>query len=342
MIAEFALTPSVFDETAHADKDAWLDQLNELKAGMFPRTAPSAVLISDLADGAWTSMAELKVKAVTDHRMRLKVQALFTHIKAQLVRRKRMAPTGDITKEAWWAREAIRSADQVEGIDQIIGSVDCPGLVPEHPGRISPIHNVTAEVFWSNVASVWAPLVDTAGQVNSVRKILAHAEFVWLVSPYVRGLAADETPFACELLRRLFSRRPGSQLRQVQVHIEGPDRTSRHASEYPRLLANIRANAAYELERSIPRGQSVQLVIWEKLLERVLLAGDYITRSSGESQKPRWCVHMGHVARAADRTATERHDWNLVSDDRRGALYTRYENTAAPNFVTSLEVHGIR
>ena len=39
MLAEFALTPSVFDEEAHADKDTWREQLRELGTNMFPRVA---------------------------------------------------------------------------------------------------------------------------------------------------------------------------------------------------------------------------------------------------------------------------------------------------------------
>jgi hypothetical protein len=30
MLAEFAFTPSIFDETAHADSEAWREQLREL------------------------------------------------------------------------------------------------------------------------------------------------------------------------------------------------------------------------------------------------------------------------------------------------------------------------
>ena len=95
--------------------------------------------------------------------------------------------------------------------------------------RVRPLGDVATKGFWDRVGSVWVLLVDTRGQVDSVRKVLAHAEFVWLFSPYVRGRSDDELPFACELLRLLFARQSGDPLREVQVHIEGPDRTRRQS-----------------------------------------------------------------------------------------------------------------
>ena len=45
MLTEFAFTPSIFDEDAHDDKEAWRDQLKELGRNMFPRVSAWPVVV---------------------------------------------------------------------------------------------------------------------------------------------------------------------------------------------------------------------------------------------------------------------------------------------------------
>jgi hypothetical protein len=74
MLAEFALTPSIFDEEAQDNTDEWLDDLRELGAGMFPRVSASPVMVSNLYDGSWRAIAHQMAQAVTDHRTRDRAQ----------------------------------------------------------------------------------------------------------------------------------------------------------------------------------------------------------------------------------------------------------------------------
>ena len=46
MLTEFALTPSIFDETMHPAADDWQEQLRELGTNMFPKVAASPVMMS--------------------------------------------------------------------------------------------------------------------------------------------------------------------------------------------------------------------------------------------------------------------------------------------------------
>src|SRR5581483_11633672 len=101
MIAEFALTPSLFDPAAHDDRAGWLEQLTELKSGMFPPTAVSPVLVSDLA-GGWRAWVEHLVKNINkeDQRVRVRVQDLLTKASGRLVRRAKRT-NGELTDENW-------------------------------------------------------------------------------------------------------------------------------------------------------------------------------------------------------------------------------------------------
>ena len=46
MLAEFSFTPSIFDESAHEDREAWREQLLRLGLNMFPQTGACAVMVS--------------------------------------------------------------------------------------------------------------------------------------------------------------------------------------------------------------------------------------------------------------------------------------------------------
>src|SRR5687767_10805274 len=87
MLAEFALTPSVFDEQAHADGETWRDQLRKLGNGMFPDTGAWPVMVSNLYDGSWHHLAVKTAKAITDHRARRLCEDLLENAAKTLVRR---------------------------------------------------------------------------------------------------------------------------------------------------------------------------------------------------------------------------------------------------------------
>jgi hypothetical protein len=87
MLAELAFTPSVFDESVHEDKEAWRNQLRELGSSMYPRTSPSAVMVTDLYSGSWTVAVTAIVKSIKDSASRFLCEGLLKKFKDTTVRR---------------------------------------------------------------------------------------------------------------------------------------------------------------------------------------------------------------------------------------------------------------
>src|SRR5208283_1537762 len=108
MLAEFAFTPSIFDESVHPDRDVWIEQIRELGSTLFPRTAAWPVMISNLYSGSWYHTALAIVKAINDPRVRVLCENILKNAASSLVLRPALGDwPGD--DSVVWGREAIAS-----------------------------------------------------------------------------------------------------------------------------------------------------------------------------------------------------------------------------------------
>jgi hypothetical protein len=228
MLAEFALTPSIFDETAQSDRDAWRDQLRELGLNMFPKTAAWPVMISNLYGGSWQSVALAVVRAINDAKARLLCQNLLENAAKTLVYR---PAHGDWPGEdaVTWGREAIGS-NQGEPIERILACKPAYEVLSQECRFIRCIDEVQDSGFWRDVSSSWSQTMRIADQIRAVRKLCLHSEFLCLVTPHIYGGSDDETDFTLALVRSALQRPSDYLATEIEIHTEAPGNTA--SSDY--------------------------------------------------------------------------------------------------------------
>lgn len=309
MLAEFALTPHLFDEASQQDNPGWRDQLAELARTLFPRNAPLPVIIADLQAGSWSRFSGLTIGRIRDQNVRFDVQKLLERLVDVSVRRP--ACGGNCGRsEMAWGHEAVQSAGQSE-IDRIVVSDAChPAIATDHP-RVHPLAHVSTDGFWQGVPHSGHVPRELQEQLRVLRPILHHAEFIWFASPYIEGTTTDDTIFGEELLRAAYGRPFAFPPPTVELHTKAPDSQS---SEYPRLMAAQRKTLTERIGRVLRTSQQVTVRFHAEWLERVLIAGKMAERTSSPPiPSPRWGVSMTHVWRPIDRGSAGFNEWKLLN-----------------------------
>ena len=322
MLAEFAFTPSIFDEAVHADRETWRDQLHDLGSYMFPKTAAWPVMISNLYGGSWHNTALAMVKAIQDSRARILCQNILQNAAMTLVHRPAL---GDWPGEEAiaWGRETITSHG-TEPIERIIACKPAHEVLSQECRFIRSIDEVHDAGFWNGISSQWPQAFKIVDQVQSLRKLCVHSEFLCLITPYIKGGGDDETDFALALIKSTLQRPSEFHRPEIEIHTQGPDNPS--SSDFPQRLNNVVQNVSGSIRSALAAGQKVRLVLWPRLLDRYLIAGVYTETSDGKrARSPRWGVAMQHIARRADDRETKPPtSWSLLPKNQLGAEFQRY------------------
>lgn len=324
MLTEFAFTPSIFDEDAHEDKEAWRDQLKELGRNMFPRVTAWPVVVSDLYAGSWSQVVDQTVKGIKDQRARMLCEGLFQNMRKVLVSRPACSdwPDEDIS----WGREAIAS-NNTESIDRIVSNTATRAVLSPEFEQIRSLDEVEDGGFWRGIASDAAPKMVIADQVQLLRKLCLHSEWIALINPHT---STNETDFALELLRNAFSRPTGFASVAIELHTQEPQNFSDEADREARIR-NVTLNVARQVRTRLKASQSVSLYFWPRILERRIIAGAYTLDSDGIQQKsPRWGVSMNHVARGSDPNADPT-NWSLLRREELDTWFRKYVQEDAAN-----------
>ncbi len=295
MLTEFAFTPSIFDEDAHDDKEAWRDQLKELGRNMFPRVSAWPVIVSDLYDGSWSQTATDVVNSIKDHKAKELCERILKNMRKVLVKR---PVCGDWpVEELAWAREAVAS-HSMEAIERIVADSRTKTDVRQEFTMIRSLAEVEERGFWRGIVSDASPRMIIKDQVKLLKKIWMHSEWVALINPYCCG---SEQDFALELIQCTFGRLPTFGIPLFEIHGQG-DKTA--------------VNIVSQIRSRLSPGQIVKIYNWPKLLDRLVLAGTFSFESDGTKKKHvRWGVSMSHVAHgnAPNAPPTE---WKLLRDER--------------------------
>ncbi len=324
MLTEFAFTPSVFDEDAHEDKDAWQDQLRELRAAMFPRTSAWPVIVSNLFAGSWASHIEPYVDQIQDHRAKKACRELMTGIHKMLVVRPDCGdwPNDD---DAQWCREAIATGAS-EPIERIVSSTATKASAEDEFTIVRCLDEVTESGFWRGIESGASPRMVIAEQVDLLRKLCLHSQWVALVNPYGFG---NEQDFAIELLTLALNRDPSFGAVHFELHSQQPDVTD--ANERAIRQQNVTGNMVGKIQPLLTGTNSVALYFWPKLLDRIIVAGNYTRESNGTQRKAvRWGVSMSHVAHGNDPAAAPT-EWKLLPRERLNYWFMKYVDDNVTN-----------
>lgn len=337
MIGEFAFTPSVFDEEANPDAESWREQLRELGNAMFPKTAAWPVMVANLYDGSWQSIAMTMVEAVKESRSRILCEGILKNISSTLVRRPISVENWPVDNTAW-GREAIAS-HAIEPIDRIVSCRAVQDTLTAEGHAVRCISEVQGEGFWRDISSQWDQPLTIPSQIQAIRKLTMHAEFLCLVTPHIRGTGDDETEFTLEMIRSALRRPTGFMSVDIEVHSEGPDNPT--SADFQQRLKKALGNTTTSLLSALRPAQSIRLILWPKLLDRYLIAGVYTSASGGARMRsPRWGLSMQHIARRVDLWDPKPPTfWSLMTRGQLGDVFNRYctgnpVNPMVDTFVT--------
>jgi hypothetical protein len=305
MLSEFAFTPAIFNQDIHDDKESWRDQLRELISTMFPRTSAWPVLVSDLYAGSWSSNIVPHIQAIQDHQAKKYCQDFLTQIKKMLVVRPECKnwPEDD---DVMWCQEAVASND-LEPIDRIISVSATKDSWPQEFSSIRTIEEVKDAGFWRGIDSDASPRMIIDEQINLLRKLCLHSQWIALINPYGMG---NEQEFSMKLLDFVIDRNKKFGPIHFELHAQAPDVTD--PTEKQKRQDNVSKNIAQKVLRKLTPGNSIELYFWPRLLDRIILAGNYREIASGARRKsPRWGVSMSHVAHRSDPDAQPT-EWKLL------------------------------
>ena len=227
MMAEFAITPEVLDPNPHPDREQWLECIRSLVSEMFPRTAASAVMVSNLHAGSWEHEAKRIVDGLTDPRTRVPnhpslghVCSLFDKLRDVLVMRPGHSdyPEG----ETEWCREAVASHATLP-IERILCTRQACGLLATECSNLRGLDEVTGGGFWSGISSQAYPKKILSDQVSLLRKLCVHSSFLCIVNPYVFGGDSGELDFVESVIRSALNRPPGFESAEYEIHTRAPE-----------------------------------------------------------------------------------------------------------------------
>ncbi|MBL8889752.1 MAG: hypothetical protein JNL67_07215 [Planctomycetaceae bacterium] len=321
MLHEFAFTPAIFDEESHVDKEAWGEQLRELTAAIFPRTSVWPVVISDLYTGSWSSHIVPYVENIADHRARKFCQGLLTNMQRMLVVRPNCGewPNDD---DAAWCREAV-ATHAVEPIDRIVTVRKTKNSTADDFSIVRCIDEVEDGGFWRDINSDASPRMVVSEQVQLLRKLCLHSEWVALINPYC---TSSEMEFTVQLIDLAMRRNTEFGKLTIEIHANEPD--DRDSVERARKQQNVTYDMVRRITPKVTTGNTVELYFWPKLLDRIIVAGNYTKQSGGIKRKsPRWGVSMSHIAHGNEPNAAPT-EWKLL---RRDALDRWFRQFIAEN-----------
>jgi len=318
MLTEFAFTPSIFDEDAHSDKEAWRDQLKELGRNMFPRVSAWPVLVSDLYAGSWSQIAEQTVKAIKDQRARILCEGILKNMLKTLVTRPACGDWPD--EDVAWGREAIAS-HHIEPIERIVTNSSTKTIVLEEFRLIRSLDEVEDGGFWRGIVSDASPRMIITEQIDLLKKLWMHSEWIALINPFSCG---SEQEFALALITVALGRDTCFGTPKFELH-----------SQDDKKWVNIEA----QIRDRLSHGQTVSIHHWPKLLDRMVIAGTFSLESDGTKLKnARWGVSMSHVAHGTEPNAPLT-EWKLLRPEPLDYWFRKYVKEDAadkptPNSVT--------
>ncbi len=323
MLSEFAFTPAIFDEAAHDDKVAWCDQLRELTSAMFPRTSVWPVVVSDLYSGSWSSHVLPYIEKIHDHRAKKYCQGLLTNMQRMLVVRH---DCGDWPSEddAAWCREAI-ATHAIEPIDRIVSVRTTKDSSSDDFAIVRCIDEVEDGGFWRDINSDASPRMVIAEQVQLLRKLCLHSEWVALINPYGFGMEQD---FTVQLVALAMRRSTKFGKLHLELHVKEPEESD--LQERSRKQQNVTGNMFRLIQPKVTAGNSVEFYFWPRLLDRIVIAGNYVKQSDGNLRKsPRWGVSMSHVAHGTEPDAVPT-EWKLLRRDALDRWFRGFVSENAP------------
>jgi hypothetical protein len=197
---------------------------------------------------------------------------------------------------------------------------------PDKP-RVGSLSSIFAPGYWDEVQPHASPEMNIARQVDALRSIAVYSDVVHFLNPYIGGGDGRkrEIDFAIALLQAVY-RRPTTFAPNPSfvLHTLGIKDNPTTADGARRLAGRARGICEV-IAPQLPRGRTAQLILWPEFLERHVIGCERVEGGDGAfRERPRWGVHLGHVARTGDSSDMEETRWRLLDAGELGRLFERY------------------
>ncbi len=310
MYTEIAFTPQIFDEECNPDHERWREGLREFGREIAPRNAAEPIIISDLYGGSSLQVAAETIRAIRDHKAKDLAQRCIS------VMRQRLSVVRPVVGE-WpqsepdWLDECKLSHAQLALGKVLISDSHSQDNLHSMPSWsiYDPADDQSG--FWNGIQIQSQVNMNLDDQVNLLRPICVHADYIAIKSPQIRGGSDDETVFAARIIQSALNRPFGyPDIKMIEFHLDGKHNPN-HDNSINNIIQVVRQNVGRERN-----GLEIQFYFWPHYTDRELVAG--IFKQGIKSL--RWGISMNHIARPRDATGIYDLEYNCPKEiDRCGS-----------------------
>lgn len=256
LLAEYAITPDVFDVTCHSSEEVCGLHLQSLKELLVDDG-----LLRDLRDGAWGTLI-----LETERPWHRRAKELLKKLGSQ----KRLVPSKPARKQmpstdAEWCEEALASHVAVP----LVGIVATDGIAAAHRGNVlvSSVARLPGTPWWQARGSSHRLPRTLAAYQPALELVLRHANSLLLVDPYIDPSDAHQYS---DLLRLLGALKQRSSKPLVEIHRAswyGPGNDKR-----PAVGAVVAAVQPMLAATARETGMSFEVFLWDEIHDRYLIS----------------------------------------------------------------------
>jgi hypothetical protein len=292
LIAEYALTPDVFDVTSYSTEEVCGLHLQTLKEVLLQEG-----LVRDLRDGEW-----MKHLGESDRLWHRRGKELLRKLRTQ----KRLVPARAALASApatdgEWCNEAIMS----HGHLPLAGIVATDAVAAPHVGTpiVCSVSRLTSASWWTSRSPSVRLGRTFADYERALDLVLGHANSLILVDPFIDPTDVHQYSDVLRLLERLQSRsiKPLVEIHRAAWYGSGNDKRPRVEDVVAALTPGLSATAR-------TAGISIDVFLWDDIHDRYLitdLVGISLPNGFGTTRKPRAVTTWTRLGRA-DRDSVQR------------------------------------
>ena len=254
LIADYAITPDVFDVTSYSGEEVCGLQLGRIKDAMMDEG-----LVRDLRAGEWR---RLFVDSARPWHRRAKEIVKKLARDGRLIRFASEGPPPNSDRD--WCAEALASYTRAPMTGGVIATASVKASYPEEP-VVERIDSLETAPWWRARGSSVRPERSLDAYRRHLKLILSHARSLQFVDPYLDPERDHYRSFA-DLLAGA-GNRPAPPL--IEIHRKCPDDHDRMAQNLNHIEAVFHRELAQHLRAT---GLSVEVFVWDDFHDRYLIS----------------------------------------------------------------------
>ncbi len=300
MYTEIAFTPHIFDEDCNTDNEKWYLGIYNLGQGLLPKTAAEPIILSDIYGGSCLNEAVANISRIKDHRVRVLAQSCAQKMSKLSVIRPSESDWPQSEQD--WLGECENSFVNFPMGRVLISNSHHQHIITQMPAFsiYDPADDQSG--FWNDIQSQGRVNMNLDDQVNLLRPICVHADYIAIKSPQIRGGSDDETVFAARIIQSALNRPTNyPEIKVIEFHLD-----DQHNSNHDNSVINI-IQLVRRITAKSNTGLKINFYFWPHYTDRELVAG--LLKNGIKS--PRWGISMNHIARPADTSGST--TWNIIA-----------------------------